>query len=349
MEKSYKIEVMTGNIKDGGTDADVYIQLIGVKRTSPELKIDNKEDNFEQGKLDTFFVSTEDVGWIYRIRIFHNNKEKKAGWYLNYVKVTDQTTGLSWKVDFNRWLAIDEGDRRIDVTNDVPVDDNVNLSKGGFSTVYLGFNYSVFNNNSESPMSISRVFTYRYENFVSIDFASSVAITANVSLEASFFGFLNSKFSAQITSNVSKSLGTKESEILEMSTIFEYTLPPKTNITVACVYFQYLLDGTVYSNNIQFGFKHQFSLMQDIHVFNGIFSEQQVSDNIRDMIRASTNQNLSIILPGTILFKNNLVAFDKKHIEEAAQRNLSIHNAKLFIEGAQLIKTPFKQNIKIIK
>jgi hypothetical protein len=56
-QKTYKVQVQTGTIKNADTDARVYIQLLGGKRMSPELRIDNRENNFERGKLDTFMLN----------------------------------------------------------------------------------------------------------------------------------------------------------------------------------------------------------------------------------------------------------------------------------------------------
>ncbi len=353
MKKNYKVEVKTNEKDYAGTDAGVYIQLIGGKCTSPELRIDNKDDNFEKGKLDTFVVKTEDVGWIYQIRIRHNDKGKDSGWFLDYVVVTDQTTGLSWRAEFNRWLAKDEGDERIDVTRDVPISDNVELSDGIISTVYIGWDRFIFTNNGNTPINISQDFTFTYQKSVSIDLSKSQTIGSNVSLDASFFGLISSKFSTETTRNVAKKLVTTEIETYETHTQFESSLPPKTALTVACVHYQQFLDGIVYSNNIKAKFGYVFSQKPAIHVFEGILSEQQVYDKISEMITRITHRQLPVISPkkktNIPLFKQNLAVIDRKYIEEAVQKNLSAQSSQLTIKGAQLIKTPFKQDIKRIK
>lgn len=42
--------VFTGDKRNAGTDADVSIELYGSLGNSGDIKLDNKENNFERGK-----------------------------------------------------------------------------------------------------------------------------------------------------------------------------------------------------------------------------------------------------------------------------------------------------------
>ena len=66
---TYVITVVTGAVKDAGTDAGVYITLFGDRRGERQAEADNDENNFEQGKTDVFEEQIDDVGAIHRIRI----------------------------------------------------------------------------------------------------------------------------------------------------------------------------------------------------------------------------------------------------------------------------------------
>lgn len=80
MTKSYTVEVQTGNRSHAGTDANVYLQLLGGKRNSPEIKLDTPNNDFEKGHRDTFTTPMiDDVGWINQIRIFHDNSGDDPG------------------------------------------------------------------------------------------------------------------------------------------------------------------------------------------------------------------------------------------------------------------------------
>ena len=46
----YKISVFTGNKRNAGTDADVFLTIYGSAGDSGEWKLDDEQNNFERGK-----------------------------------------------------------------------------------------------------------------------------------------------------------------------------------------------------------------------------------------------------------------------------------------------------------
>ena len=52
----YIVTIKTGDIRFGGTDANVFIQFTGAKGTTKKLKLDDYGNNFERGKTDRFEV-----------------------------------------------------------------------------------------------------------------------------------------------------------------------------------------------------------------------------------------------------------------------------------------------------
>lgn len=108
----YQITVYTGEIEDGGTDANVQIKLFGEKGTLGGTLDTKDHDDFETGMNDTYTLSSStDIGDIKQIYIKHDNSGKKPGWYLDGVTVSAQ--GKIWYFPANRWLAKDEGDGTI--------------------------------------------------------------------------------------------------------------------------------------------------------------------------------------------------------------------------------------------
>lgn len=79
--------VRTSNVKSAGTDANVGICLYGKKGKTSEIKLDNKGDNFEKGQIDHFKVNLEEVGTPYKLRVYHDNSGRAAGWHLEKVKI----------------------------------------------------------------------------------------------------------------------------------------------------------------------------------------------------------------------------------------------------------------------
>ena len=53
----YEVTVLTGTARYGGTDAHVYIQLLGKLGRSSEIELNEGLDHFEQGQTDEFKVS----------------------------------------------------------------------------------------------------------------------------------------------------------------------------------------------------------------------------------------------------------------------------------------------------
>ena len=81
----WQVWVFTSDIKNAGTDADVYMVVYGEKGKSDDIKLENKSDSFEQGHMDMFKIDTVDVGVPYKIRVWHDNSGIAAGWHLDKV------------------------------------------------------------------------------------------------------------------------------------------------------------------------------------------------------------------------------------------------------------------------
>jgi hypothetical protein len=110
-EPTYRVVVKTGDIKDAGTDADVYLTLIGTNGTMSEPRLlDNEQDNFERNKRDVFDIKMKDIGEIDHIVIGHNNEREKPGWFLETVEISREDLGKTWTFRGNRWLSRDEED-----------------------------------------------------------------------------------------------------------------------------------------------------------------------------------------------------------------------------------------------
>ena len=114
----YRITVKTSDIEDAGTDANVYITLIGISGNSGERQLDNDENNFEKNKTDLFRISANGLGDLSQVRIRHDDKNDYSGWHLEYITVQTETENpqKTWTFPCNRWLATDEDDGAIDRT-----------------------------------------------------------------------------------------------------------------------------------------------------------------------------------------------------------------------------------------
>lgn len=118
MDLHYTVEIKTGNRSDAGTDANVYIQIIGDLGTTERVHLDHTNHNdFERGNLDRYQIGAkESIGIPEEVYICHDNSGSGSGWFLDWVKVTDPVTGKQHQFDCYQWLAKNEGDGKIERT-----------------------------------------------------------------------------------------------------------------------------------------------------------------------------------------------------------------------------------------
>ncbi|CAF3318438.1 unnamed protein product [Rotaria socialis] len=112
--KRYTITVQTGSVASAGTDANVFLSLYGDKNKIIRYQLQkskNNSDPFERGHKDEFEFDNIDIGQLKTITIEHDGSSITSGWYLDFIDVTYNNNTVNFPID--RWLAIDEGDKRI--------------------------------------------------------------------------------------------------------------------------------------------------------------------------------------------------------------------------------------------
>lgn len=112
-EISYNISVHTGSKRGCGTDANVFLIIFGEKGNSGELalkeSITNK-DKFERGQTDVFEYNLLSLGKLTKVRVWHDNKYMRSGWFLSSIDIIDNKENETYKFPCERWLAKDEDD-----------------------------------------------------------------------------------------------------------------------------------------------------------------------------------------------------------------------------------------------
>lgn len=101
----YKITFHTGMIRGSGTDADVSIQIFGSKASTKEIQLKSKISDFEKGNIDKFFFETNDLGRLEKIKLWHNNKNFGADWFLNYVTIESSDEKAFGYFPVNKWIS----------------------------------------------------------------------------------------------------------------------------------------------------------------------------------------------------------------------------------------------------
>ena len=113
----YVITVMTGDKKNAGTSARVFIQMKGGpnKETSGKIWLDNGK--FERDRSEIFNISLQALlSPVQSLEVGHDNSGVGAGWYVEQVIVYCPITGIEQVFPCRQWLASDSEDGQIQRT-----------------------------------------------------------------------------------------------------------------------------------------------------------------------------------------------------------------------------------------
>jgi len=87
----YKITVHTSDIRFAGTDANVFIEVLGTRGGKPassgRVPLNSSKNDFERGAVDVFNLTLPNVGEVQRIVIGHDDAGAGGSWHLNMARV----------------------------------------------------------------------------------------------------------------------------------------------------------------------------------------------------------------------------------------------------------------------
>ncbi|KAL6458734.1 hypothetical protein MHYP_G00322060 [Metynnis hypsauchen] len=155
----YRVTVYTGTVSGSGTDASVFLCLIGDLGDTGDRTLINCKNNvnkFEKGNADEFLIEAVSIGQVRRVRIGHDGRGGGCGWFLDKVIVREEGQTESQAVEFpcNRWLDRNEDDGQI-VRELVPLADGQRLFN-------VSYHIAVKTGNISGGSSDSRVFVKLY-------------------------------------------------------------------------------------------------------------------------------------------------------------------------------------------
>nr|XP_055024965.1 lipoxygenase homology domain-containing protein 1 isoform X1 [Misgurnus anguillicaudatus] len=155
----YRVTVYTGTISGSGTDASVFLCLIGDIGDTGDRTLVNCKNNvnkFEKGNADEFIIEAVSIGRVRRVRIGHNGRGGGCGWFLDKVSIREEGQAESQAVEFpcNRWLDRNEDDGQI-VRELVPFADGQRLYN-------VSYHVAVKTGNVSGGSSDSKVFVKFY-------------------------------------------------------------------------------------------------------------------------------------------------------------------------------------------
>jgi hypothetical protein len=106
--------VVTSDIRNSGTDANVYIQLFGDKMDSGKIPLATNRNKFERGRTDVFEFKEANVGDLCKIKVGHDGQSIGSGWHLEEIIITKDKQNKKWRFPCGRWLDKNEDDGKIE-------------------------------------------------------------------------------------------------------------------------------------------------------------------------------------------------------------------------------------------
>ncbi|RXM33198.1 Oxygen-regulated protein 1 [Acipenser ruthenus] len=111
----YEAHVVTGDLWNAGTEANVYITVYGEKGDtgSRQLLNSRKPIKFCKGQTDIFTLEAVNLGSLRKVVIGHNGLGQGNGWFLEKVVLIDSWKDMEYTFLCNRWLDQGEEDGKI--------------------------------------------------------------------------------------------------------------------------------------------------------------------------------------------------------------------------------------------
>ncbi|KAL4236113.1 retinal rod cell development [Mactra antiquata] len=99
----WTVYIQTGTQNDSGTNERVCLVLCGLKNESEPVCVNSKDD-LNPGSLVKFEAKVQDIGLLFKIRIYFQDKHVGSGWFLSKLKLKDQDTGEEFILEHNDWI-----------------------------------------------------------------------------------------------------------------------------------------------------------------------------------------------------------------------------------------------------
>lgn len=108
----YHLAIKTGDEKNSGTDANVWVQVYGDKGDTGHVQLKKSgmvENLFERGQTDYFTLEAGDVGKIEKLRIGHDGRGRASDWYVEEVILNSAVRGEHLIFPCHAWVAEEQG------------------------------------------------------------------------------------------------------------------------------------------------------------------------------------------------------------------------------------------------
>ncbi|XP_073445861.1 lipoxygenase homology domain-containing protein 1 isoform X1 [Dendrobates tinctorius] len=108
----YEVTVVTGDVANGGTDANIYMVCFGASGNTEEMLLQKCGDRFERGQKDTFIMEIADIAPLKKMRIRIDGKGSRPEWYLEQIILKNTVTEEETSFTYGEWLSKTKGEKR---------------------------------------------------------------------------------------------------------------------------------------------------------------------------------------------------------------------------------------------
>ncbi|KAG8545266.1 hypothetical protein GDO81_021178, partial [Engystomops pustulosus] len=108
----YEVTVITGDVPNGGTDANIYMTCFGASGASEEMLLPKCGDRFERGQKDTFIMEIADIAPLKKMRIRIDGKGSRPEWFLETIILKNTVTEEETSFTYEEWLSKSKGEKR---------------------------------------------------------------------------------------------------------------------------------------------------------------------------------------------------------------------------------------------
>lgn len=108
----YHLAIKTGDEKNSGTEANVWVQVYGDKGDTGQVQLKKSgimENLFERGQTDYFTLEAGDVGKIEKLRLGHDGRGSSSDWYVEEVILNSAVRGEHLIFPCHAWVAEEPG------------------------------------------------------------------------------------------------------------------------------------------------------------------------------------------------------------------------------------------------
>lgn len=139
----YNITVTTSELKDAGTEANVFIKIFGKRSETDKILLEKSLSNrtkFKNNQTDVFKINDIDVGKIKKILIGHDNHGKNPSWHLKEILI--EKNDEKYVFPCGKWLDKKLGDGLIE-RELIPLENMIERSDRVHNFIGSIVNYSI--------------------------------------------------------------------------------------------------------------------------------------------------------------------------------------------------------------